>query len=177
MRFLIETWGKGIDRLFGLRDFIVTSGTGDKLVSATSAWLIIDRKTSRVQRIETLGKNFPMQLEKNELDVKLEKIEPQPSKKTGFEYVVRYSDVDVNGHVNSAKYVQWMLDSFQDEFHGLKWLKSFEINYLAEANLGDGIVVTTGSAGDYYYCSVESERDNTELCRAKVVWNEEKGKY
>jgi medium-chain acyl-[acyl-carrier-protein] hydrolase len=167
----VETWGKGTDKLFGLRDFIIHSKSGGKLVSATSAWLIIDRKTSRIQRIDTLGKNFPMQLDRNELDVGLEKIDPQPSEQTDFEYVVRYSDLDVNKHVNSSKYVQWIIDSFPSDLLDHNVLGSFEINYLSEAKLNDRILVSISNAGEYHYCEIRRETDSVELCRAKVTWN------
>lgn len=55
----VETWGKGTDKIFGLRDFIIHSKSGNKLVSATSAWLIIDRKTYRIQRIDFARQKFP----------------------------------------------------------------------------------------------------------------------
>jgi len=168
----IETWGKGIDKLFGLRDFIIHSNSNQKLVSATSAWLIIDRKTSRVQRIDSLGRNFPMQLERNELNVKLEKIEAMPAERTNMEHVVRYSDVDVNKHVNSSKYLQWMLDSSTDKFFEKRNLKSFEINFNAEAKLGEKIYVTSSNAGDSFYYEVKRGNDNVELCRAKVLWRD-----
>ncbi len=167
---LVETWGKGTDNLFGLRDFIMYSQTGEKLVSATSAWLIIDRKTSRIQRIDKLNRNFPLQQERHEIDVKLQKIESQPAEQTGFEYIVRYTDLDVNKHVNSSKYMQWILDSFPIDFLDAKTLKSFEINFLAEAQLNDKIFVSTAFDDDHYYCEIKRERDNAELCRAKVVW-------
>jgi len=166
----VETWGKGTDKLFGLRDFIIHSCSSEKLVSATSAWLIIDRKTSRIQRINTLGKNFPMQLERNELDIKLEKIEAMPTEKTGFEYSVRYSDLDVNRHVNSSKYMQWITDSFPLEIADRKELRTFEINYLSEARVGDRIYVSSMEDGGGRFYAVFRENDGTELCRAKVSW-------
>ena len=169
---IVETWGKGVDRLFGIRDFVVHSRSGEKVISATSAWLIIDRKTSRVQRIDSLGKKFPLQLERNELDVKLAKIEGQPSEKTGFEYVVRYSDLDVNKHVSSSRYVQWLLDSFIADFREPRRVRSFEINYLAEARLGEKIFVASSRDGDHFYCEVRRDPDNTELCRALVTWSD-----
>lgn len=167
---LVETWGKGTDNLFGLRDFIIYSQAGEKLASATSAWLIIDRKTSRIQRIDKLNREFPLQLERHEINVKLEKIESQPAEQTGFEYIVRYTDLDVNKHVNSSKYVQWILDSFPVDYLDKKSLKSFEINFLAEARLNEKISVSAAFADDHYYCDVKRERDNAELCRANVAW-------
>jgi len=168
----VETWGKGTDKLFGLRDFIIHSKSDKKLVSATSAWLIIDRKTSRVQRIESLGRNFPMQLARNELDIKLEKIEARPAERTDLHDEVRYSDLDVNKHVNSSKYMQWILDSFPIEPYEGKDLKKFEIDFLAEAKPGDKISVSvSGTRGDFY-CEVKRDEDDADLCRAIVVWNE-----
>ncbi len=166
----VETWGKGTDRLFGLRDFVVYSKSREKLLSATSAWLIIDRKTLRVQRIDSLKRNFPAQSDRSELDVKLGKIEGQSVPRTGLEYVVRYSDLDVNRHVNSSKYMQWILDSFPVEFSEKRSLDRFEINFLTEAMLGDRVIVSSGAAGDRYYCDVRREEDGAELCRALVSW-------
>ena len=167
---LIETWGKGTDGLFGLRDFIIHSQNGERLVSATSSWLIIDRKTSRIQRIDKLNKNFPLQLERHELNIKLEKIELQPAERKGFEYVARYTDLDVNRHVSSSKYMQWILDSFPVDYLDKKALNSFEMNFLTEAQLDDKIFVSTGGADDHFYSGIKRASDNAELCRARVVW-------
>jgi acyl-ACP thioesterase len=176
---IVETWGKGTDKLFGLRDFVIHSRStqagsmiGEKLVSATSAWLIIDRKTSRVQRIESLGRNFPMQLQRNELDIKLEKIQARPAEHTGLQDTVRYSDLDVNKHVSSSKYMQWILDSFPIEYYEGKNLKSFEIDFLAEAKLGDKVSVLVSDTPGGFYCEVKRDDDNADLCRAIVLWND-----
>ncbi len=166
----VETWGKGTDKLFGLRDFTVYSQSGKKIISATSAWLVIDRKTSRIQRIDLEHSNFPVQLNKHEIETKLEKIEESETVRTDFEYVVKYTDIDVNNHVNSSRYLGWVLDSFPRSVLDEKGLKSFELNFLAEAQLGDGVHVLSANAGDYYYCEVERDRDGVELCRAKIIW-------
>lgn len=178
---LIETWGKGTDKIFGLRDFIIHSkapqrgaATGEKLVSATSAWLIIDRKTLRIQRIDKLERNFPIQLGKNEIDAKLEKIETQSAERTDFSCIVRYSDLNVNKHVNSSKYLQWILDSFPLEYIEKRRLRSFEINFLDEAKLGDEVYISMFGAGESFYCEVRRENDNADLCRANVIWGEGK---
>lgn len=167
---IIETWGKGSDKLFGLRDFAVYSTSGDKLISATSAWLVIDRRTSRIQRIDLMHSDFPVQMNKHEIDVRLEKIEPVETEKTDFQHVVRYSDIDVNNHVNSSQYVKWMLDSCLSTRMQNGELRSLEINFLAEAQVGDTVLVASADAGDYRYCEVIREKDDVELCRAKILY-------
>ncbi|HUI29823.1 MAG TPA: acyl-ACP thioesterase domain-containing protein [Candidatus Acidoferrales bacterium] len=174
----VETWGKGTDKIFGLRDFMVCSQSEKKFLSATSAWLIIDRKTSRIQRIDALDRKFPTQLYRDEIETKLEKIETRDADKTDFKHVVRSSDLDVNRHVNSSKYLLWMLDSFPAEYSEKKNLKSFEINFLSEAKLYDEIYVSSMrdesvlSGGENFYCEVRRESGDAELCRARIVWND-----
>jgi medium-chain acyl-[acyl-carrier-protein] hydrolase len=164
----VETWSKGTDGLFGLRDFVVYSHSGERLISATSAWLIIDRKTSRIQRIDYMGKSFPTHLGKSELDIKLGKIDPKQVEGINLEDDVRYSDLDVNGHVNSAKYLLWIFDSFPVREFEKKDLESIELNFLSEAKLDDTIYVSSSNEDKDFYCEVRRKRDSVELCRAKV---------
>ncbi len=164
----VETWGKGTDKLFGLRDFAIYSQSGEKIVSATSAWLVIDRKTSRIQRIDLEHSNFPLQLGKHEFETRLGKIEERAAERTEFEYTVRYTDIDVNNHVNSSRYLQWMLDSLPRSLLEERNLSSFEINFLAEAQTGDKVYTATVEAEGQYYCEVKREGDGAGLCRAIV---------
>ncbi len=166
----VETWSKGTDKLFGLRDFFVLSESGKKMVSATSAWLVIDRKTTRIQRINLEEGDFPVQLDRHAIETKLDKIERNKSDRTDFEHVVRHTDIDVNNHVNSSRYLAWILDSFPKSVVDERNLKSFEINFLAEAQSGDKVFVNSSDASDYRYCEVVREKDSAELCRARVVW-------
>ena len=50
-RVRVETWHRGMERIFGLRDFRVESISGDTLGMASTAWLILDSKTRRPIRI------------------------------------------------------------------------------------------------------------------------------
>lgn len=55
---------------------------------------------------------------------------------------VRNSDIDLNEHVNNAKYAQWILDSIPMEIlKGGLDLCAYEVNFLAESRLGDEIEV------------------------------------
>ncbi len=166
----IETWSKGTDKVFGLRDFAVYGNSGKKCISATSAWLVIDRKTSRIQRIDLLNSNFPLLSDRHEIETKLGKIEERETVKASFRHKVVYSDIDVNRHVNSAKYLTWILDSFPPELLEERDIKSFEINFLAEAQPGDSVIVGIEETEGRRYCRVVREKGDLELCRAMVGW-------
>jgi len=51
---IVETWGKGVDRFYALRDFVIHSYIDEKLVVATSCWLILDRNSYRPQKLDKL---------------------------------------------------------------------------------------------------------------------------
>ena len=48
-----------------------------------------------------------------------------------------YSDIDLNGHVNSIKYIEHILDLFPMEMFREKRIRRFEMAYVAESYYGD----------------------------------------
>lgn len=171
----IESWGKGIKRLYALRDFRVTAPSGEILVSATSSWLILEKSSGRPQRFDPNSDGFPWQPEKNELETNLERLaEPQGGKPIA-RFKVLFSDIDVNNHVGSAKYLQWLLDAHSGEKLTAQAPEEIEISYLSEAMLGDDVVVLSVERGDKEFCSIRREAgDEKELCRAQIIWKQMK---
>ena len=53
------------------------------------------------------------------------------------EYLTRYSDIDINGHVNSIKYIEHVLNLFPMDMFKEKSIRRFEIAYVAESYYGD----------------------------------------
>ena len=50
---------------------------------------------------------------------------------------VRYSDLDVNGHMNNCRYMDWVSDTLPGSFHGSHRVSEFTVNYLSEAREGE----------------------------------------
>jgi len=167
---VVETWGKDTDRFYALRDFIIHSTEGEKLVVATSSWLILNTETYRPQKLDRLREYFPFQFGRHELDVKLDKIHALVREQERSRYVVHFTDIDVNKHVNASKYMQWMLDGYSVEILEKKALKSFDLNFIAEAKIDDEIIVSVESAKKHDLCSVRRVTDSKELCRARLEW-------
>jgi acyl-ACP thioesterase len=172
-RITIETWGKGIERLYALRDFAVRSMEGEKLASATSAWMILDRNTYRPQRLDRLNIPFPWEPGKSEMDTRLGKIPEAEQYGPDTHFRVLFTDIDVNRHVSAVKYLQWIIDSHPSPFLEDMHLTSVEIGYLAEAVLGDDVSVGFAPADCGEICRIRRTRDGMELCRARLEWRPE----
>ena len=79
-----------------------------------------------------------------------------------------YNDVDINGHINSVKYIEHVLDLWDMEWYREHQIKRFEIAYVAEAHAGDQLSFYREKTGDNEYCVRITKADDIEVCRSKV---------
>ena len=90
-----------------------------------------------------------------------------------------YNDVDINGHINSVKYIEHVLDLWPLEWYRHHRIRRFEIAYVAETHAGDSLSFYKESVEDLSYnvrivkTSPDSP-DHVEVCRSKVVFITEK---
>jgi acyl-ACP thioesterase len=172
----VLTWPKGRDRLLWYRDYKILDCSDTVIGKATTAWLVIDLERRRPKRTDALPPLHPPN-----------DIAPAFSRRPGkvatlnegtLSHAIRvgYRDLDVNEHVNSARYVEWVLDAFDAEFHKSHRLQEMEVNYLAEALYGDQVsvryerVYSEGIDSRTFLHSLRRDRDGAELFRARTVW-------
>ena len=58
----------------------------------------------------------------------------------GVPYFIKYSDLDINGHLNSIKYMEHLLDLFDLDLFKTKDIKRFEIAYQSEGKYGMNMI-------------------------------------
>ena len=88
---------------------------------------------------------------------------------------VNYNDIDINGHVNSIKYIEHVLDLWDIAWYREHRLKRFEIAYVAEAHEGDRLSFYRDITAENEYCIrlVKTEHNDdkpVEVCRCRVVF-------
>ncbi|MEK6476541.1 acyl-ACP thioesterase domain-containing protein [Catalinimonas sp. 4WD22] len=134
----IETWAKGTERLFALRDFVVRSAQGDILVQATSYWLMLDAKSRRPVRPDSFFTR--LKHEQHAIDTPIEKLESM-KESLAFREVAKYTDLDHNRHVNNIRYISWMLNAFFLDFLLEHELQTLQINFQSELREGDRVEI------------------------------------
>lgn len=137
----VETWHRGMDRIFGVRDFRVRDSAGEQMGVASSAWLILDARTRRPVRTtdEVLHHSKG---EESVFGEGLEKIVLPDSLEHLADHRVLFSDVDIVGHVNNVKYMEWCIDTALTGEQPAREIHEIEINFTHEALLGDDIEIT-----------------------------------
>ena len=126
----LATWHKGLNRLFFLRDFLMTDNDGNVKVKATTSWLVLNLDTRRLVRDPKLldeGKTCA----ENVIETPADKVVmPKDAEvKLVMEHEAAYSDLDMNGHVNNAMYMQWAMNAVNYEISSERPVKEFTINF------------------------------------------------
>jgi acyl-ACP thioesterase len=79
--------------------------------------------------------------------------------------------VDINGHINSVKYIEHVLDLWPLDWYRTHAIRRFEIAYVAEAHAGDQLSFYMEQEPDSAVFNVRIVRsDGTECCRSKVTF-------
>ncbi|HDQ41043.1 MAG TPA: hypothetical protein ENN39_08470 [Desulfonatronum sp.] len=169
---VVRTWPRGVKRLFALRDFQFLSVDGELLGTGVSAWLILDQDKHRPMRPDPFLQDIPPTNEAPVAGNVLDKQSNRLDLKELRRFAVRYSDLDVNRHVNNAAYVRWILDSFDAKKHDRFHIASIRIDYLSETILGESIAVlaqTEDQEGGQSMLGVRPETAQ-QVFQAEITW-------
>ena len=136
----LTTWHKGLNRLFFLRDFILTDKGGKERVKATTSWLVMNLETRRLVRDPGLMEDGTVCTE-NALETPADKVQMPKDMEPEhvIDHVVAYSDIDTNAHANNAMYMQWAMDAVGYELTSTRPVKWFTINFNHETKAGDAV--------------------------------------
>ena len=131
----VLTAGRGVDKLFAFREFLITDLQGKPLARAMSSWVLLNTLSKKIHRPEQV---LPKALFDPQLKPDWQPDRIRISGKLLFEeeFKVRFSDLDLNNHVNNTTYIRWVEDLFKDHQIDSSQLL---INYLAECVLGDQV--------------------------------------
>ncbi len=172
--FYVKTWVESVLRLFTNRNFAILRPDGTAYGYARSIWAMIDLETRRPCDLLTLYEgdiiNYVVSDDENDCP-----IDGHGRFRFRDAQLVRtldtyYSDVDINGHINSIKYIEHILDLFpQSRFD--QGIHRFEIAYKSESYLGDRLAFYQQQESDNEFSiEVRRESDDSIICQARVVF-------
>lgn len=170
--FSIQTWVEAVYRLFTDRNFAVLDKRGEAIGYARSVWAMIDMETRKP--VDLIAMHHGRMAEYvTDKACPIEK--PGRMKVAATEsmaqYVTKYSDIDINGHVNSIKYIEHILDLFPIETFRRKRVRRFEMAYVAESYFGDRLDFYCDEEMDGNEYKVEVRKANREtVVRSKVLF-------
>ncbi len=170
--YTIETWVNRAYRQFTDRLFAITGTDGTPFGYGFSTWALIDTASRRPMNLDELPNG-------GFTDVLIDRSVPiagpgRIALKGEAVAVARptcYSDIDINGHVNSIRYIEMMLDTFPRSLHDHAVVRRLEVAYSAEAYLGDVLTITTVAQpdGHTYHLAITKE-GQTPVVKAAITF-------
>jgi acyl-ACP thioesterase len=139
----VRSWPRGGDRLFAVRDYDIRDASGATVVRGRSNWLILDINKRRPLRPQTVMESLPCNEGLDALPGGAGALDPRENPVKAGERRARYSDIDYNGHVNNARYIQWIQDLTDPELLETAGIMRLDINYLKEIKTGETIELLT----------------------------------
>ena len=150
-RLRIRTWHRGGRGASSYRDFDLFVNDAP-VGEAVSLWVLANAQTHKLVRmagIEEFQGTDGGALCKTRL---LNKVRMPPDMTCAGTRSFRYSDLDVNGHVNNVRYADIVCDALHLERMGAeRFVSSLQVGYQAECRVGETVDLTTGSDGGAQY--------------------------
>ena len=123
------------------RYFQIYDEKGNLIISVSGIWAIIDKDTRRVVLKTPYSDKVIAESDPNDF--------PLPEKVVGEasslvdNRKVRYSDIDINGHMNNTEYIEFLMDTHGPEFYKTHRVKRININFDKEIKYKEEVQLFT----------------------------------
>ena len=170
-KFCVETWVESAMRYFTSRNFCVVGQDGRVYGYGRSIWAMIDTESRQPTDIFAIDSGAINQWIEKDKTCPIDKggrVKMSDEAELVRTIDTQYNDVDINGHINSVKYIEHVLDLWDLEWYKTHRLHRFEIAYVAEAHQGDRLSFYRQQTGEDEYCVRICKDGDVETCRSKV---------
>ena len=137
----VKTWPRIFDKLYSYRDFEVYDENNNLIAIASSKWFAIDTISKKIIRLtpeitEAYGSTTSKSVFESPLQ---EKVKVPEELKLNFNYTIQRRDLDTNGHVNNLHYIDYALETLDEDIFNSNVFNNLEIIYKKEIKLKENI--------------------------------------
>ena len=164
----IETEALSYNRLFCYRRFTIYDEAGQELIHMMATFVLMDRDSRKVHAVEPeIVAPYQSDFDKKLIrGPKYESLNEPISKY----YHVRFYDLDMNGHVNNSKYLDWIFEVMGADFLTQYIPKKINLKYVKEVRPGG--VITSAVERTGLESKHEITSDGATNAQAIITWQE-----
>ena len=144
----LSTWPRRREKLFALRDYEIRDAEKTAVVRGRGAWLILDIEKRRPLRAQSVMESLPPNDGIDAFPAGPAALDPKDNLTKKTERSALYSDIDYYGHVNNARYIQWIQDLTDADVLTNAVQARLDINYLSEVLPGETVELLTAQLTD-----------------------------
>ncbi len=133
----LETWPMPTTRTAYPRSVIAYDEHRQELFRSIGLWVLMDPETRSLVLPGKSGVEVSGILRGMELSVPGSLVPKTLERSHGR--TVAFTDLDINGHMNNARYLDWIWDLLPSQFHQAHPVKDMTLCYLSEAREGEAL--------------------------------------
>jgi medium-chain acyl-[acyl-carrier-protein] hydrolase len=166
----VLTWYPGSQKPFYLREWEILDDDGEKLLRATSSWLVVNLKTGKPADGDAILKNLPV-IGRRAIEDEFKPLPASGRADITRRFSVRLSDTDLNRHVNHVWHILWALESVPEEQISGGMPVRIEAAYKGEILPGQSVIASTevGPDGTHLH-RLALEPGEMEVARLRTMW-------
>ena len=139
--YSLTTWIESYNRHFSERNFEIKGEKGETIGYARTIWVAINTETRRPADLSSIVHIAATVSDRPCPIARQSKIRQNENPERLHRYTFRISDIDLNRHVNSTRYVELILNQMSLADFDESFLARFEIEYKNEARFDDTVEV------------------------------------
>ncbi|MBQ9267083.1 MAG: hypothetical protein IJ217_02220 [Clostridia bacterium] len=151
----VRTWSRGTKGIRAYRDLEILDENGKTLILASSHWVLYNLIEKKLMKMLPEMQEGYGALEREALDTPIAKSLEEITEGVKQEIVIGKRDLDTNGHVNNARYADFILEVLPDDFV----VNEFEIHYKKQTMYGEKLTVIF----DGTTCVMKNEEGETKI--------------
>lgn len=162
------TWPGEISGPVFPRYFALFDQQGAAIGEGVTSWVLMDVNTRRPLRPSVLPGVLPVSDARPPSMPLPGMLRMENAAPIGQRTVV-YSDLDVNGHMNNARYIDWVLDTQDASAIAARGVSAWQLNYITEAKLGEVLELYAQPDGSAVLTQGKRASDGRVVFEARTV--------
>ena len=154
----VKTWPLEPSRAGFRRDYLIEDEAGAVLVRGASEWVVVHSELRRMVPARDVYPEMSF-ITETAVDEKLSKLREIKEDGQKFDLIPRFSDIDINGHVNNTKYANFVLNALSPEKD--ERIKALQIDYRHEVREGVPLTLKLGREDNAVTAFGADTEDNT----------------
>ena len=140
------------------RYYRITDAEGNVILKGSALWLLIYADSRETVSPEAEHLEIPGVEEEGRIELPMG-LKPVLSEEPAHIRKAMFSDIDLNGHMNNTRYLDWMDDLFDMHFHEVTKIESVQINYIREVAWEDKVTLVYEYSNGHYRIDGKQDGD------------------
>ena len=154
----LSTWSRGHNGLVAWRDYRMTDGKGDNLLTGTSYWPMIDMTTRHVLRLNDIIADYENHDILATEHKELQKLKMPPMGDVVMQREVVFAMLDHTRHVNNSEYIRMLFDYLHTLGFDSNRPFVLELNYNMESRLDELLTLRHCEKDGVHYLQIDNPR-------------------